>query len=462
MLIVDAGGEIVWANSAAARILGGESQDELYSKPVMSFIFSLRVGSWEDLSLLGRKTGTFTCSALPSGRMHGEPSFDVTITRAAEDGEERYYLYLTPNSGKQIPARSARRDDERLNLALQCAELGAWDLNLRTGTMVIEGRWAKVLGYQPDELMPFTAEKYLELLYPDDREGCLSLYLGWSKGKNPSGSGDVRLRHKNGSWVWIRSHWQVFWSPEKDSELWVVGVHQNITEKVKKDEAIREAQRKIAMLSSVTRHDILNQVTVIRMLYDIMEMTGDISPDSDTWEQLSKINEAALAIERQISFTRDYENLGSEPPVWQDVGELIDRVAALSEFSPLNVTCTCHTISVYADPMLERVVHEIFTNAVLHGGGVTSITVSCSLTPDSTAVIDIADDGIGIADDRKIKIFSRGIGIKIRYGLYLSREILSITGISIQETGMEGKGAVFSLSVPQESWKIPENPALTS
>ncbi|WP_157199878.1 hypothetical protein [Methanogenium cariaci] len=97
--------------------------------------------------------------------------------------------------------------------------------------------------------------------------------------------------------------------------LRVTGVHQDITNTVRKDDAIHEAQKKIAMLSSVTRHDILNQVTVIRMLFDIMEMTGEVPVDSDTWMQLSKINDSAITIERQIGFTRDYEDLGSQPPL---------------------------------------------------------------------------------------------------------------------------------------------------
>ena len=457
MLTADEAGNIVWANRAAARTLGRESQDVLLHRPVTSFLDSHRIGSWDDLALRIRETGTFTFSALPSGMVNSGTTLDVMVSLAAENGKEWYYLYLTPVSGKMVVPRSERRDEERLNLALQCADLGAWDLNLRTGEMVVDGRWSKMIGYRPDELMPLTAEKYMEYVHPDEREGYFSIYSGWSKGKQPGGSYEMRLQHKNGTWVWIRSHWQVFWSPETEPVLRVVGVHQNITDREQKDEAIREAQRKIAMLSSVTRHDILNQVTVIRMLYDIMEMTGEVSPDSDTWEQLSKINEAALAIERQIVFTRDYEDLGSHPPAWQDIGELIDQMAALPAFSRLAVTCTCRNLAVYADPMLERVMHELFTNAMVHGGEVTSLTVSCRIAPEGTAVIDIADDGTGIADDLKEKIFSRGIGMKTRYGLYLSREILSVTGITIREVGTEGSGAVFSLSVPQENWKAPQN-----
>ena len=455
MLIADAGGEIVWANAAAALVLGRESPADLIHKQVTTFLFSLRIAAnWDDLSLRTREAGSFTYSALPSARMHAGATLDVMFFWTTENGKEWYYVYLTPVPGKVTPPRAIKRDEERLNLALQCAELGAWDMNLRSGEMTVDGRWAKMLGYSPDELLPFTVEKYMEYVHPDNRDGWMSLYSGWSKGKKPSGSFEVRLRHKNGTWIWIRSQWQVFWSPEDEPVLRVVGVHQDITDTVKKDEAIRMAQKKIAMLSSVTRHDILNQVTVIRMLFDIMEMTEEVPVDSDTWVQLSKINEAAIAIERQVVFTREYEDLGSQPPAWQNIGDLVTRVAAMSEFSSLSVTCTCEDFSVYADPMLERVMRELFMNAVLHGGGVTTVNVSCRTEADGTAVIDVSDDGIGIMDDRKEKVFSRGVGIKICYGLYLSREILSITGITIRETGTEGTGAVFSLLVPQQDWKM--------
>ncbi|WP_172673744.1 ATP-binding protein [Methanogenium cariaci] len=79
-----------------------------------------------------------------------------------------------------------------------------------------------------------------------------------------------------------------------------------------------------------------------------------------------------------------------------------------SDVSHLTVICSCRNLVVYADPMLERVMHEIFMNTTLHGGDVTTITVSCLTKSDGTAVVDISDDGVGIADNRKERIFSRG------------------------------------------------------
>lgn len=458
MLIVDVGGVIIWANSSAVRIIGQDSIDGIKGKPLMSFLASAKVSGWEELSCNARKTGSFKYLVLPSGQEGIEVSLDVMVS--VQTGEERewFSVFLMPVPEKINRPRSMRHDDERLNLALQCADLGTWDMNLRSGEMAVDGRWAKMIGYLPTDMMPLTTDLFMNYVHPDDRDAFLSIFSGWSRGKYPTGSLKMRLHHRNGTWVWVRSQWQVFWSPETEPVLRVVGVHQDITDTMKKDEAIHEAQKKIAMLSSVTRHDILNQVTVIRMLFDIMEMTGEVDLESDTWDQLTKINEAALAIERQIIFTRDYEDLGSQPPAWQNLGEMVDRVAASSDdFSSLTVTCSCRNMNVYADLMLERVMYELFANATLHGGGVTSITVTCSTTAEGDAVITVSDDGVGIAEKRKEKIFSRGLGIKTRYGLYLSREILSVTGIAIKETGTEGSGAVFSLTVPQENWKIPRD-----
>ncbi|WAI02362.1 sensor histidine kinase [Methanogenium organophilum] len=463
LLFADPDGAIIWANAVAARILGCASPDGLFGKPAISFLIPVGLSGWEDISCKTRKTGTFTYSGIPAGRKNPGRPLDVMVSCGSENDGEWYSFHLIPVSENVGTLNAPQHNDERLNLAIKCADLATWDMNVRSGEMRVDGRWANMIGYLPEKLNPLTVDAFLEYLHPDDRDTFLSLFSGWSRGKRPTGSLKMRLRHRNGSWVWVRSQWQVFWSPDAKPVLRVVGIHQDITDTVKKDEAIREAQKKIAMLSSVTRHDILNQVTVIRMLFDIMEMTGEVDPDSDTWVQLAKINEAALAIEHQIVFTRDYEDLGSKPHAWQDIGVMVDRVAALSdELSSLTITCTCRNISVYADPMLERVMHELFTNAVRHGGDVSTIMVSCTLTPEGSAVITVSDDGIGIPDDRKNKIFSRGVGIKTRYGLYLAREILSVSGITIQETGNEGRGAVFSLTVPPENWKISRSSVFSS
>ncbi|MBP9008000.1 MAG: ATP-binding protein, partial [Methanospirillum sp.] len=84
---------------------------------------------------------------------------------------------------------------------------------------------------------------------------------------------------------------------------------------------------------------------------------------------------------------------------------------------------------------------------------VTTISISTRKDGDRLVIL-VEDDGAGIADDEKERIFERGYGKNTGLGLFLAREILAITGISITETGMFGKGARFEIVVPEGRWRV--------
>jgi signal transduction histidine kinase len=64
------------------------------------------------------------------------------------------------------------------------------------------------------------------------------------------------------------------------------------------------------------------------------------------------------------------------------------------------------------------------------------------------------DDGIGISETAKEDIFEPGHGTQRGLGMFLSREILAITGIMIREKGTEGKGVRFEINVPKGTYRI--------
>jgi signal transduction histidine kinase len=102
--------------------------------------------------------------------------------------------------------------------------------------------------------------------------------------------------------------------------------------------------------------------------------------------------------------------------------------------------------------MIDRVFFNLFDNAVKHGVRVTTVTVGCEERGDGL-VITFADNGSGIPDKEKQKIFEKGYGKNTGLGLFLAREILAITGITISETGTYGKGAVFEITVPEGAYR---------
>ena len=92
-------------------------------------------------------------------------------------------------------------------------------------------------------------------------------------------------------------------------------------------------------------------------------------------------------------------------------------------------------------------------NAVRYGGKITTIRFSVEEAGDDHLII-CEDDGDGVIAEEKEKIFERGFGKNTGLGLALSREILSITGITLRETGEPGKGARFEMMVPKGAWRI--------
>jgi signal transduction histidine kinase len=102
--------------------------------------------------------------------------------------------------------------------------------------------------------------------------------------------------------------------------------------------------------------------------------------------------------------------------------------------------------------MIERVFFNLVENARRHGGNVTTIAIRCEQAADDLVII-IEDNGVGIAPEEKEKIFNKGYGKGSVFGLFLAREVLAITEITIRETGYLGIGARFEITVPGNRWR---------
>jgi signal transduction histidine kinase len=108
---------------------------------------------------------------------------------------------------------------------------------------------------------------------------------------------------------------------------------------------------------------------------------------------------------------------------------------------------------IHADLLLSRVFFNLLDNSLRHGGHVTRISAGYNETPEGLLIF-WEDDGAGIPKENKDRIFERGFGKNTGLGLFLAREILAVTGISIRETGEPGKGARFEIVVPQGSYRL--------
>lgn len=227
------------------------------------------------------------------------------------------------------------------------------------------------------------------------------------------------------------------------------GVAVDITERKRGEAALRLANRQLKLLGSITRHDILNKVSVI---LGFLKITGMKFKDPELVMYLETMESTIKDIRSQIEFTKVYENIGTHEPQWIDLDTVMPRTQV-----PATITfqTAVQGILVFSDPMLEKVFFNLLDNSIKHGEHVTEIRVS-SCRSGEDLVIKWEDNGIGIAGDDKERIFERGFGKNTGLGMFLMREILSLTSITISETGAPGKGARFEIIVPKGAWRLRE------
>lgn len=265
----------------------------------------------------------------------------------------------------------------------------------------------------------------------------------------------------NNEWITFaddghRAYLETIKTPMYDSKgnlIGVLGIGRDITERKKSEDALKEVNRKLNLLSSITRHDILNQITGAAGYLEMIEFDHEIPNGTKAEDYLKKISGAVETIKRQITFTGYYKDLGEQAPDWFDAGKLVDKVSKTSSVGDIKITNRIMNVDIFADPLFEKVIYNLIDNAIKHGETITGITFYTLETPEELIIV-CEDDGVGIPADAKEKIFRRGYYKNSGLGLFLSREILAITGLTIEETGVPGEGARFEIHVPEGKFRM--------
>lgn len=208
------------------------------------------------------------------------------------------------------------------------------------------------------------------------------------------------------------------------------------------------ANKKLTLMNSITRHDVLNQLTIL--FGNLSFAQEDTESGKDISNYLSRVRSAADRIQRQIEFTRDYTDVGVKAPEWQRISDAIWSATQ----NKLPIDDETGDLAIYADLMLVRVFTNLMDNTIRHGGPVSRVHIRYRVEDNSDLVLVWEDDGIGIPAEKKEEIFKRGVGENTGLGLFLIREILGITNITITETGKPGKGARFEMLVPEGMYRI--------
>lgn len=357
-----------------------------------------------------------------------------------------------------VPDRDVLQDYElRFRMMADNVNMGMFQVTSGNDSRIISANpvLARMLGYSSPEELSGKRTKDLLIQSSD-----LVDIADYDVQKKPVAGREIRLKHKEGSEIWASVQ---AWKLETRDNGVIEGFIEDVTENKVFEQEVRfheselhryalelsQANKKLNILSTITRHDILNKLTGLNGYLELMK---DECSDPEVIKYLAIQESIIQTITRQIRFTKDYQDIGIETPRWFDVKETLEKAIANLPLHGITLTIETGNLSIFADPMLEKVFYNLVENSLRHAGKLTRIRCAAEISGDDARLI-FEDDGEGVPERFKEAIFIRKHFKNTGFGLYLTREILGITGLSIKESGTTGNGARFEIIIPPDRFR---------
>ncbi len=218
----------------------------------------------------------------------------------------------------------------------------------------------------------------------------------------------------------------------------------------KEMEKLIDTNKKLDILNTITRHDIKNELTAQLFYYDNLLELSKKYPEIEA--DVRELGISLNNVQEHLMFSDVYQKIGIQKPQWLSIDRIIENITHAHGFGTVTILQAPGPLAVYTDPMFGKIIINLVENALMHGSRVSTIQIRFAEQVDSGLLI-IEDDGMGIPDAKKQIIFERGVGRNTGLGLYYTREILAMTGMSISETGTYGKGARFEICIPKRCYR---------
>jgi len=331
---------------------------------------------------------------------------------------------------------------EKFRALVECIGDWRWEMDSEGVYTYCSPQVFDVIGYQPIEMIGKSISEFVSLQERSKAKPLVIQELG-ARGKLQQFENE-RV-HKMGSIIYVESSVVPVFDGKKKI-LGYRGVDRNVTREKEMERALGEANHRLEILENVTWHDTVNQLSILSGNVELLRR--DSRPEVRE-KYLNMIDQAANSIRKHLDFTRDYQRTGRTRPVWLDVSRSFALAAAMLDTQDMKVVCDVADLEIKSDQMLVKAFFNMIDNSRRYGQKVTEVRLSAERRGD-TVNLFYTDNGIGIPKRDKELIFKKGFGNNTGLGMFLTKSILDITGISIRESGIPGEGIQLEMSVPKD------------
>lgn len=363
----------------------------------------------------------------------------------------------------------------RLQNVVDGTHVGTWEWKVQTGETIFNDEWARIVGYELSELLPLSFETWTNLLHPEDLENAKQNLERHFSGETPFYECELRMRHKDGSWVWVLARGRVaLWSPD-GKPLMMAGTHLDITERKLAEEELIEA-KKLAESAVIAKSRFLATMsheirTPMNAIIGLSRLALDKNVPDDVRDYLGKINSSSEGLLGILDDILDYSKIEAGKlqimndhfdldVVFENLQSLfLDRADEKNIALYIKVADDTPTDLIGDALRLQQVLSNLIANAIKFTDiGSVDVQVRPLQREASQARLhfSVTDTGIGISENDISKLFQPfsqvdasstrrfgGTGL----GLAISRNLLQLMGSDLQVKSIAGKGTTFSFEL---------------
>ena len=229
---------------------------------------------------------------------------------------------------------------------------------------------------------------------------------------------------------------------------------ESLSFNMEKTQALNE---KLRVVGGLTRHDVRNKLSAVTGYAYILKKKH--ANEADVVDGLVKMEQAVKDSMKIFDFAKMYEQIGSEELTYVNVEEKLKEASALFSGPIPTIINKCQGLEVLADSFLRQLFYNFIDNTRKYGKKTTTIRVYFEKTDQDCLKLIYEDDGVGISQENKLKLFSEGFstGGSTGFGLFLVKKMIDVYGWTITEEGEHGKGAKFTITIPKLSKSGKEN-----
>ena len=400
----------------------------------------------------GKKTISWNTQAIPDGeaapvrfvaigiditeRKRAEEELQAAYGQLRAQDEELRFQYGNLEESQRALAES--RDEYQTVLRTAMDGIAIIDMD---GTFVdVNEAFCTMLGYSRAEILALSVSAVAITETPEEMAGHME-----NVSKRGIDRFENRYRTRDGRILDVEV--SAVYTPIRGGRF--LTFHRDITERKRTEEALNRATKKLNLLNQITFSDIQSSIF---SLAGYFELERSAATDEKSLQYLDKEGKIIRTINETLKFASNYQNLGLVPPLWQGVTQSFLYGISHLDMAHIARKLDVDDLEIYADPLLEKVFFTLAENVIMHATTATEVALSCQETPEGLLLF-FGDNGMGIPHGQKERIFERRYEEKQGMGLFLVREILSITGITIRENGEPGSGARFEIFVPREAYR---------